>query len=152
MINILIDTCVVIHIIRRTTVGEKCIEVLQNLGEEINIILSVVSKGELEAFAKQRNWGASKLEKLNGIFTKVTCIDIQNTDQQLLDAYSMIDGYSKRKIVDRNNELLKSSAKKMGKNDLWIAATAYVLNIQLLTSDGDFDHLNGSIIKVIKIV
>lgn len=29
----------------------------------------------------------------------------------------------------------------MGKNDLWIAATAYVTGATLLTTDADFDHL-----------
>ena len=29
----------------------------------------------------------------------------------------------------------------MGKNDLWIAATASVLDLTLLTTDKDFDHL-----------
>lgn len=31
----------------------------------------------------------------------------------------------------------------MGKNDLWIAATASVLKTKLLTTDMDFDHLDG---------
>ncbi len=29
----------------------------------------------------------------------------------------------------------------MGKNDLWIAATASIYNVQLITTDKDFDHL-----------
>jgi predicted nucleic acid-binding protein len=40
----------------------------------------------------------------------------------------------------------------MGKNDLWIAATAYILDATLLTADGDFDHLNGSFLDVKKVV
>lgn len=31
----------------------------------------------------------------------------------------------------------------MGKNDLWIAATAITYNIPLITTDADFDHLDG---------
>ena len=38
----------------------------------------------------------------------------------------------------------------MGKNDLWIAATAYAMNAQLLTTDGDFDHLDNSFFIVKK--
>jgi tRNA(fMet)-specific endonuclease VapC len=37
---------------------------------------------------------------------------------------------------------------KMGKNDLWIAASAYCLNAVLLTEDTDFDHLNNVFIQV----
>jgi tRNA(fMet)-specific endonuclease VapC len=31
----------------------------------------------------------------------------------------------------------------MGKNDLWIAATASVLGAKLLITDADFEHLAG---------
>lgn len=31
----------------------------------------------------------------------------------------------------------------MGKNDIWIAATASVFNLRLITTDKDFDHLDG---------
>jgi predicted nucleic acid-binding protein len=31
----------------------------------------------------------------------------------------------------------------MGKNDLWIAATASVTNSALITTDKDFEHLDG---------
>jgi tRNA(fMet)-specific endonuclease VapC len=40
----------------------------------------------------------------------------------------------------------------MGKNDLWIAATAHVLDLTILTSDKDFDHLNGVYLKVEKVM
>lgn len=39
----------------------------------------------------------------------------------------------------------------MHKNDFWIAATAYTLGIPLLTTDGDFDHLNETLLQVINI-
>ncbi len=40
----------------------------------------------------------------------------------------------------------------MGKNYLWIAATAFALDVPLITTDGDFDHLDEIFIKVLKIV
>jgi len=39
----------------------------------------------------------------------------------------------------------------MGKNDLWIAATAAITESKLMTTDGDFDHLNGIYLDLIKI-
>ena len=36
----------------------------------------------------------------------------------------------------------------MGKNDLWIAATAAVLDATLLTMDKDFNHLNDIFLTV----
>lgn len=43
------------------------------------------------------------------------------------------------------------SSRNMGKNDLWIAAAASVLNAKLLTTDKDFDHLNEEFLEVIYI-
>jgi predicted nucleic acid-binding protein len=39
----------------------------------------------------------------------------------------------------------------MGKNDLWIAATASVLGAKLLTTDHGFDHLSGIFLEVVYI-
>ena len=49
----------------------------------------------------------------------------------VVETYAEIDNYSKRNGVP------------MGKNDLWIAATAAVTGARLLTTDKDFDHLDG---------
>ncbi|HVK05454.1 MAG TPA: PIN domain-containing protein [Armatimonadaceae bacterium] len=48
----------------------------------------------------------------------------------LLRAYGIIDAAS------------KTMGFTMGKNDLWIAATAHVTGAALLTTDRDFDHLD----------
>ncbi|MGI9065443.1 MAG: hypothetical protein ACR2HX_03440 [Pyrinomonadaceae bacterium] len=40
------------------------------------------------------------------------------------------------------------TARVMGKNDLWIAATTSVLKAKLLTTDNDFDHLDGVFFEV----
>jgi len=39
----------------------------------------------------------------------------------------------------------------MSKNDLWIAATASVLNATLITTDKDFSHLENIFLKLIYI-
>ncbi len=44
------------------------------------------------------------------------------------------------------------SARNMGKNDLWIAATAHVLGAKLLTTDADFNHLNEVFLDLMKVV
>jgi predicted nucleic acid-binding protein len=152
MKNIIIDTCVLIHIIRETITGKKCIEEISKVDNEPNIIISVVTKAEIESFVLQNNWGKKKIEKLQKLLDDFTVIDINQNDKILLDEYSKIDAYSKRKANDKSGNTLKGSAKKMGKNDLWIASTTSALDIQLITTDGDFDHLNGTFIKLIKVV
>lgn len=38
---------------------------------------------------------------------------------------------------------LAASGKRVGANDIWIAATAAAYEVPVLTQDGDFDYLNG---------
>jgi predicted nucleic acid-binding protein len=152
MKSIVIDTCVIIHIVRGSTTGQNCIEALQSYDEADNIITSVVTKAELESFIIQANWGKTKIEKLNKLLEEITVIDISSADQLLIEAYSEIDAYSKRKAKDKHGKLLQGSVRKMGKNDLWIAATAHALDIPLMTIDGDFDHLNDTIMELVKVV
>lgn len=151
MKNIVIDTCVFIHVVRDTITGRKCLDEIEKYDPAANIIISVVTKSELESFIVQNNWSNPKIEKLNKILGEITYIDISSADQLLIDSYKKIDAFSKRKFEDKSGNLLKGSAKKMGKNDLWIAATAYSLDIPLITTDSDFDHLNETLMNVIKI-
>ena len=79
------------------------------------------------------------MELLNRFFKDTLLIvDVSIGAPELLDAYVEIDCYS--------------TGKSMGKNDLWIAATAKVTNATLVTTDGDFDHLNGSHIQLAKVM
>jgi tRNA(fMet)-specific endonuclease VapC len=151
MKTIVIDTCVLIHIVRDTITGKNCINTLEKFDTAANIVVSVVTKAELESFIAQNNWGLRKIEILNKIINEITFIDIVNADNLLIESYSEIDAFSKRKIKDRNGNLLNGAARKMGKNDIWIAATALALDVPLMTTDGDFDHLNETFIKVLKI-
>ena len=59
--------------------------------------------------------------------------------EAIINKYAEIDAYSQGKHPTIE---LPTSARNMGKNDLWIAATASVLDATLLTMDKDFDHLN----------
>jgi len=58
----------------------------------------------------------------------------------IYEAYADIDAYSQS-----NHPTLSlpqgMTARNMGKNDLWIAATAHILRATLVTTDKDFDHL-----------
>ena len=104
MKNIIIDTCVFIHIVRDSITGKDCLKALEEYDENPNIIVSVVTKSELKSFILQNNWGNGKTEKLNKMLNEITYIDIANADNLLLDAYSEIDSFSKRKIKDKSGK------------------------------------------------
>jgi tRNA(fMet)-specific endonuclease VapC len=149
MIRYILDTNIILHYIRASSLYKRIEKDHQLTNPNSTILISIVSKAELLSIGKQRNWeNPEKLKKLNeGIDNSFIVIDITN-DKALLQAYSEIDAYSQGKLTGRP---LNSSARNMGKNDLWIAATASVTNSTLITTDQDYDHLNGSFLNVIKI-
>ena len=72
-------------------------------------------------------------------------VDVNN--EHIIQRYAEIDAYSLSK--DRKRSLpAGQTARVMGKNDLWIAATASVLKATLLTTDHDFDHLEGVFLTI----
>jgi tRNA(fMet)-specific endonuclease VapC len=76
---------------------------------------------------------------------------IFNSRHQLKDIikrYGEIDAFSQGKLKDNP---LGDSSRNMGKNDLWIAATTSITNSKLITSDKDFNHLNGRYLDLILI-
>ena len=59
--------------------------------------------------------------------------------------YGEIGVFSQGKLP---NQPLRTFARNMGKNDLWIAATASVLEAKLLTTDADFGHLKDVFVDI----
>lgn len=83
------------------------------------------------------------MEVLDSIFSDVIITDINSKD--VLEAYAAIDSFSQGGPSDYE---LGTSARNMGKNDLWIAATASVLEAILIPSDKDFEHLDRNFLTI----
>ena len=76
------------------------------------------------------------------------CNELLITDinsQDLIERYAEIDAFSQGKLLDRP---LNMTSRNMGKNDLWVAATASVLDATLLTTDLDFNHLHNEFLTL----
>lgn len=72
-------------------------------------------------------------------------IPIESED--ILEAYAEIDTYSQGK--DEKKPLPTGmTSRNMGKNDIWIASTAYILDATLISLDKDFTHLDSVFCKV----
>ena len=100
----------------------------------------------VKSIALRNGWGKTKLAKLKELMALFVITDINIED--VLDAYAEIDTFSQGKLKTKP---LPYSSRNMGKNDLWIAATASVISAKLLTSDDDFDHLDGHYFDIIKV-
>lgn len=135
-----IDTNILLHLLRNSRLVPAIQKKLVELNVEDTLILSAVSIGEIESIAYQRNYGKKKKNLLQSLLRKFLVIPIESFD--LIDRYAEIDAYSQGKLPDKPLPGGMSS-RNMGKNDVWIAATASVTKSVLLTTDTDFEHLNG---------
>lgn len=133
----LLDTNIVIHYARGKAVGQQVESDYGLLTTPYRPLICVVTRGEAFAFAKRRAWGDAKRAELDHILAQFVTVDIN--DPQIIESYAEIDNHS------------QSRGRKMGKNDLWIAAVAHVSQAALMSTDGDFDHLNGSHLTLIRI-
>ncbi len=140
----ILDTNILLHYLRETELSIRIDDQFNPLDSINNeAILCVVSVGEIRAIAKINHWGQKRFNKIELLCEELLITDINSED--LLERYAEIDAFSQGKLIGRP---LNTSSRNMGKNDLWIAATASILNATLLTTDLDFKHLHNEFLNV----
>lgn len=132
-----LDTNILLTYLRGKQLSLLHGEPLHLLLESNTLVISVVSLGELKSLAIRNGWGESRLKDLDAFAAQFLIADIHN--KAVIDRYAEIDAFSQGKHPTVS---LTTSSRNMGKNDLWIAATASVLQATLVTMDTDFDHLH----------
>lgn len=137
-----LDTNVLIHLLRNSPTWLYIQEEYNPFGDENETFLSFATVAEVLSIAKQIGWGQAKLAQLATLFEELEVITLTGTpEDHLLQAYVDIDSYSQGKGDIPLPEGV--SARNMGKHDIWIAATAFALDASLISTDKDFQHLNG---------
>jgi tRNA(fMet)-specific endonuclease VapC len=141
--NLLLDTNIVLQIVR----AKKRNELISFINpHEKSFYISVAIEAELKSIAIRNKWQNKKMSALEGFLDDIQIIDI---NQFLIQTYVQIDTYSQRKNPNFTEYPFKTP-RNMGKNDLWIASTASILGLELLTTDADFDHLHQVFLEVRK--
>ena len=110
----------------------------------VRTILSVITTGELESLALKLDWGIQRVLFMRDMIARYPVVDIT---PGLVRYYAGVDAFSQGKF---QSALLKSSARNMGKNDIWIAAIALYLDMELHTTDNDFDQLPALGLRLVK--
>ncbi len=126
---------------RNAVLAQQIEQKLHPFSPTNDAIISVVSIGELYSIALRNKWGEKKLSLLEQFLEQFVIADINI--EEIIENYAYLDTYSQGKI---EGEPTGYTARNMGKNDLWIAATCLYLNAILLTTDKDFSHLQNKII------
>ena len=144
--NYVLDTNILLFYLREPLTKAYMEEQYNPFEATNNPIISIVTVGEIKSIALQNQWGGKRLQAVEDLLRSCIITDIKY--EPILEKYAEIDAFSQGKILVQP---LGRSARNMGKNDLWIAATTAIANAQLLTSDHDFDHLHQKYFDVIKI-
>ena len=126
----LLDTNILVHYVRGGFLKDQMEAAYSLMTADQAALISFVTEAEIRSLASQWGWGPLKLRELDFLLTLFRRIPIEDSQEEILKAYVLIDAVSTTLGFD------------MGKNDLWIAATARVTTATLLTTDKDFDHLH----------
>jgi predicted nucleic acid-binding protein len=142
----LFDSNILLHYVRQSDMMVQIEQNFDPFGVGNESWLCVVSKGELRSIAIQNQWGKTRRNRLEALMGDFYPADIFS--EETIDCYAEIDAFSQNKLP---NKPLNNTPRNMGKNDLWIASVTHILGATLLTTDSDFDHLNGIYLNLSKI-
>jgi tRNA(fMet)-specific endonuclease VapC len=136
-IQLLFDTNILVYGVRGNATWQAIKALCDPPMREPRPQISIVTEGELRSLIEQFGWDTIKRSQGMFLLSYFARMDINS--ENILDTYAKIDVYSKQ------------TGYTMGKNDLWVAATASATGAVLVTTDGDFDHLDGVFLTRVRI-
>ena len=128
---IVLDTSVLVYLIRGKAAGRKINEDYQLDHRRERPLISVVTIGECLALAKRLGWESKRQARLEQIVRNLVVVEVNRP--AVLREYAELHTYA------------RTNGFTIGKNDLWIAATTAATNAALITCDKDFLPLQPSI-------
>lgn len=132
--QIVLDTNILVYWMRGNDLGAKLREDYALGTRRPRPIIPLVVKAEIKSLALQFKWGEEKQTALDELLRELPIAEI--SAEAVISAYARLDHYS------------RTVGRRMGKNDLWIAAVAAVQGATILTADKDFDHLHPTLVQV----
>jgi len=124
----LLDTNILVAYIRAGNLGKHIEHTYRLSGQPYKPLISIVTVGEVLSLARKfGGWGEKKIIAMNQLLDELIRVDI--SDDRILEAYAELDEFTRRHQT-------------IGKNDIWIAATAKATGAVLLTTDKHFDQFH----------
>ena len=139
----LLDTSAIVHYLKFGTVYNRISEDFCPFNNKNTALISIVTLGELKSLLLRNNWDRGKIKQLNNVLSMCISVPISS---EIINLYSEIDAFSQGK---NKTFKLDVPVRSMGKNDIWIAATASVLSAKLITIDKDFSHLAADYLDLV---
>ncbi len=135
--NYCLDTNIILLLLRGKELG-KSIDQTFGLSTAPHLhTISIVTHGELRVLCDRHGWEGARRLALDKALLEFVTVDIAGS--QIVEAY---------RRVEEANAAIPTGHQNMGKNDIWIAATGMVTGLPMLTTDKDFNHLNGNLLDV----
>jgi tRNA(fMet)-specific endonuclease VapC len=136
-LSYVLDTGVLLNLVRGKELGMR-IDREFGLTRSMRLqTVSIVTHGELKVLAERNEWGAEKRNALAFALDNLVTVNIES--EALVEAYVQ---------VDRACRNISGGNRTLGQNDMWIAATALLSGLPLLTTDKDFLPLHARSITV----
>ena len=124
MRSFILDTGMLLGFTRGQQWAKAAFDRLELHDPETTVFTSVICHGEMLALAEKRGWGASRRRELDGVLYGLPRLDVGKGG--ILKAYALVDAWTHgRPVAAPNDAPPPKPARSMGKNDLWIAATAH---------------------------
>jgi len=142
----LLDTNILLVYLRDSDIAAAIDIQLNPFGIDNVPVISIVTVGEMHSLAIRNRWGKRRMQELDELLNLFVIADINI--EEVIKLYAEIDAFSQGLHPFKP---LGSSARNMGKNDLWIAATAAAADLRLLTTDKDFNHLKDTFVDLVEI-
>jgi tRNA(fMet)-specific endonuclease VapC len=132
-----LDTNIILLLLRGKDIGMTLDETFGLSSSPYLHTISIVTHGELRVLCDRNQWGRSRTIAVERALAEFVTIDIAGS--------AIVEAYRK---VEEANSSFRAGHQNMGKNDVWIAATALVTGLPILTTDKDFLHLHGRLVDV----
>ncbi len=132
-----LNTGVLLNLVRGKELGTRIDRAYGLSGALQFHTISIVTVGELKVLAERRDWGAEKRDAL--------AIALENLVTVNVESESLVKAYVE---VDRACRSIVGGSRTIGQNDMWIASTALLCSLPLITTDRDFLHLHQRLITV----
>ena len=123
----LLDTSILLHFARGRELGRYIRSTFELDSLVFRPLVSIVRHGEIWVLADRNRWDAEKRAECERILQDVITEELG--DQNILDAYVELSRVAME---------YPGGARKLGDNDMWVAATAKAAQAILLTTDRDF--------------
>lgn len=114
------------------------------------LITSLVNVAELRAFAVKNSWGNSRISKIEEYLSEY--VSILEINDELIEHYVNIDAFAESNKHPTETRPSGVTARIMGKNDLWVAATAVSVKletgkeVEILGTDKDFMSISPTLV------